>query len=86
VNEDTERLATEEDRAAAMGGLTAKMERLLAKVTDTPTLAYDLAQEAEVDNQAAGPVLTALFNRHLIQRVYDEDESAWRYYQGTPPG
>jgi hypothetical protein len=83
MNEDTERLATEEDRVYATRALTPKMERMLAKVTGTPTLAYDLAQAAEIDNQAAGSVLTGLYKRDLIGRVYDEAERAWRYYRDT---
>jgi hypothetical protein len=59
--------------------LTTKEQRLIRAVDGTPTLAYDLAQKAEVDNRAAGPVLSGLAKRQLIKRTYDEGQRAYRY-------
>ena len=79
MDEETERLATGDDHVTVTRELTPKMKRLLPHVTRQAKLGYDLAQEAEVDNQSAGSVLAAMYNRDLIERDWDEKADAWRY-------
>lgn len=62
-----------------MSDPTPKMNRLLGAVTDEWLLAYDVAQSAEVDNRTAGIRLSALADRGLVERQYDEKARVWRY-------
>lgn len=59
--------------------LTAKQERILAVLTDTPTLAYDLAQAAEIDNRSAGAVLLSLEAKGRAAREWSAKDRAYKW-------
>lgn len=61
--------------------------RLLRKNSDNYWLGYEVANQAEIDNQAAGAVLAALVRRGLVERRSADDhvEGHVRYeYRGIP--
>jgi DNA-binding MarR family transcriptional regulator len=59
-----------------MADLTDKQSRILRHVTSGWSLAYDIAQAAEVDNRPAGIVLASLEKKGLVRSKYDEEKRA----------
>lgn len=65
--------------------MSPRMRRVHRVLTDTPTLAYDLAQAAQVDNRAAGAVLAALERRGMAGRRPRAGHQVYEWYRAELP-